>query len=136
MVEIDIAYEGKLHCSAAHVPSGTRISTDAPKDNHGLGQSFSPTDLLATALGTCMMTIMGIVSTKNGVDLTGTSIRVLKEMTPQPPRRVAKLTVELTVPKDVPQDKRPALENAAHTCPVRLSIHPDIEVPVTFKWGL
>jgi putative redox protein len=136
MVETNIAYEGKLHCSALHLQSGAKIATDAPKDNHGLGQSFSPTDLLATALGTCMMTIMGIVSSKQNIDLTGTTIRVLKEMTPQPPRRVAKLTVELAIPQHVPADKRPALENAAHTCPVRLSIHPNIEVPVTFKWGL
>jgi putative redox protein len=136
MVEIQIAYEGQLHCGATHVQSGTKIATDAPKDNHGLGQSFSPTDLLATSLGTCMMTIMGIVGNKNGIDLTGTKVRVLKEMTPQPPRKVAKLTVELTIPHHVDADKRPMLENAAHTCPVRLSIHPDIEVPVTFKWGL
>ena len=135
MVEIQIAYEGQLRCNAVHVQSGTMLSTDAPKDNHGRGESFSPTDLVATALGACMLTIMGIVSNRHGIDLSGARVRVLKEMAQQPVRRIAKLTVEFTIPLDLPEDKRQLLENAAHTCPVHKSLHPDIQVPVTFKWG-
>jgi putative redox protein len=135
MVEIQIAYEGQLRCNAVHLPSGTRLSTDAPKDNHGRGESFSPTDLVATALGTCMLTIMGIVANRHGIDLRDAKVRVLKEMAQQPVRRIARLTVEFTIPVDLPDDKRQMLENAAHTCPVHKSLHPDVQIPVTFKWG-
>jgi len=134
MVEINATYEGKLRCSAQHGPSRSTIETDAPVDNHGRGERFSPTDLLAGALGSCMMTIMGIFAERNEIDLTGTVVRVLKEMTPEPPRRIAKLTVEMTIPLPADHPKAVALEKAALNCPVFLSHHPDIEKPVTFKW--
>jgi putative redox protein len=135
MVEVQIRYEGNLRCAATHVQSGTALSTDAPRDNQGLGESFSPTDLVATALGSCMMTIMGIVARKHGIDLAGTKIRVLKEMSATPPRRIAQLTVEFTLPASVPADKRLLLEEAAMTCPVHKSLSPEIKTPVRFNWN-
>lgn len=134
MVEINAAYEGNLRCSAQHGPSGSQIETDAPVDNHGRGERFSPTDLLAGALGTCMMTIMGIFAERNEIDLTGTKVRVLKEMTSELPRRIARLTVEMTIPLPAGHPKTSAIEKAALTCPVFLSLHPEIEKAVTFHW--
>lgn len=134
MVEINATYEGGLRTSAQHGPSGSLVETDAPIDNHGRGERFSPTDLLATSLGTCMMTIMGIFAERNGIDLTGTKVKILKEMTPDPPRRVAKLTVEITVPLPANHPRADAIEKAALTCPVYLSLHPDVEKAVTFQW--
>lgn len=134
MVEINAVYEGTLRCSAVHGPSGSTIETDAPVDNHGRGERFSPTDLLATALGTCMMTIMGIFADRHEIDLTGTKVQVHKEMTPEPPRRIARLPVIIEVPLAADHPKRTALEKAALTCPVHLSLHPEIEKPVTFNW--
>jgi putative redox protein len=135
MVEMKIVYQGELRCQAIHGPSGTTLVSDAPLDNHGKGESFSPSDLVATALGSCMMTIMGIVAARQNLDLRGTTVTVQKEMVTQPVRRIGKLTVNIHVPVDVSDDDRKRLENAAFTCPVHKSIHPDIEVPVTFKWG-
>ncbi len=134
MVEINAVYEGTLRCSAVHGPSGSSIETDAPVDNHGRGERFSPTDLLAGALGTCMMTIMGIFAERHEIDLTGTKVHVSKEMTPEPPRMIARLPVTLEIPLPADHPKRNALEKAALTCPVHLSLHPDIEKPVTFNW--
>lgn len=135
MVEIQIAYEGKLRCTAVHEPSGTRLITDAPKDNNGEGQSFSPTDLVATALGTCMMTIMGIAARKDNIDLTGATVRVRKEMVTAPVRRIAQLTVEIVVPRALPPDQERKLREAAMHCPVHRSLHPDVQTPVTFRFG-
>ena len=135
MVEIDITYEGDLRCTAVHQPSGTVLHTDAPKDNMGKGESFSPTDLAATGLGTCMMTVMGILARRLEVDLTGTRVKVTKEMAAAPIRRIARLRVDITVPRIVSPEHRQQLERAAHTCPVSKSLHPDVEVPVTFQWG-
>ena len=91
-VTIDVEYVGDLHCEAVHGPSGIRLMTDAPVDNGGKGEAFSPTDLAATALGTCLVTIMGIVAQRHGWDLTGTRVRVVKEMTAVPMRRIGALT--------------------------------------------
>lgn len=136
MVSIDIAYTGNLHCSATHGPSGATLETDAPKDNQGLGAAFSPTDLLATALGTCMMTIMGIVARRHAIDLAGARVSVGKEMTvPPAARRVAKLTVVFDLPGSVPVEQRPVLENAAKACPVHHSLHPDVGCEFTFRYG-
>lgn len=135
MVEIQIAYEGELRCTARHGPSGVVLTTDAPVDNMGKGQSFSPTDLLATALGTCMTTIMGIAAGRMEVNLSGSRLTVTKEMTAAPPRRVARLGVTFHIPAKVTAEQRQKLESAAKTCPVMLSINPEIEVPVTFNWG-
>jgi putative redox protein len=135
MVQIDIAYEGKLRCSATHGPSRTVLSTDAPVDNMGRGESFSPTDLVATALGSCMLTIMGIIAQRQELNITGTTVRVIKEMTSAPPRRIARLAVMIQVPARLCEQDRKRLENAALACPVHSSLHPDIEIPITFKWA-
>ncbi len=133
-VQIDIAYEGELRCRATHGPSGTVLVTDAPVDNQGKGESFSPTDLVATALGSCMLTVMGIFAQRHAFDLTGTSVTVRKEMTP-PPRKIARLACEIRVPLEEAHPLREALERAALTCPVHQSLHPDVEKPVLFVWG-
>ena len=135
MVQIDIAYQGQLRCEAVHGPSGTKLSTDAPKDNHGKGESFSPTDLVATALGTCMLTIMGIVAQRHNISLDGATVSVGKEMAASPARRIGRLTVDIHVPGKLDDEQRKLLENAAHTCPVHKSLHPEIEIPVVFHWA-
>jgi putative redox protein len=134
MVGISIKYLGDLRCEARHEPSGTVIMTDAPVDNEGRGESFSPTDLAATSLGTCMLTIMGIAARKQGVDLGETTVKVVKEMTAQPPRRIARLTVVFTIPLPASHEKRAMLENAARNCPVHMSLHPDVVQDMQFDW--
>ena len=135
MVKIEIAYQGQLRCEAIHGPSGTRLSTDVPKDNHGKGESFSPTDLVATALGTCMLTVMGIVAQRHNISLVGTTVTVVKDMAAAPVRRIGRLTVDIRVPGPLDEEQRKLLENAARTCPVHKSLHPDIEIPVVFHWA-
>jgi putative redox protein len=139
MVDIYIHYEGGLRCTAKHGPSSSTLSTDAPVDNHGRGEAFSPTDLVATALGTCMVTTMGIVANKQSWKIDGIGVHVKKEMTTELPRKIARLSTTLTVPSAVAASldaaARAQLEHTAHNCPVRLSIHPVIEVPITFQWG-
>ncbi|NBW97375.1 MAG: OsmC family peroxiredoxin [Planctomycetia bacterium] len=135
MVTLKSTYEGGLRCRAIHGPSGTQLVTDAPADNHGRGESFSPTDLVATALGTCMMTIMGIVAERHGIDLVGMTAETVKEMTQSPPRRIASLRTRLTIPLPADHPQRAALEQAAHTCPVHKSLHPDIDAGVEFVWA-
>lgn len=134
MVRITTAYEGGLRCRATHGPSGTTLVTDAPVDNHGKGESFSPTDLVATALGACMMTIMGIVAERHSVDLRGMKVETTKEMTAAPPRRIASLRTTITVPLPADHPQRALLEQAALACPVHRSLHPDIEAPIDFVW--
>jgi uncharacterized OsmC-like protein len=135
MVSLTSTYEGGLRCRAVHGPSGTTLVTDAPVDNHGKGESFSPTDLVATALGACMMTVMGIVAERHGIDLKGMTVETVKEMTKQPPRRIASLRTRLTVPLPADHPQRPALEQAAHACPVHASLHPEIDAAVEFVWA-
>ncbi len=135
MVDIAIVYEGKLRCEATHEPSHATLQTDAPKDNHGQGESFSPTDLVATALGSCMLTLMGITARNLALDLVGTKVQVRKEMVAAPVRRIAKLTVTIDVPVVVNDEQKEKLTHAALTCPVFYSLHPDIEKPVTFTWA-
>ena len=135
MVSIDIVYQGELRCRATHGPSGGQLVTDAPVDNHGKGESFSPTDLVATALGTCMLTIMGIFAQRHEIDLRGTTVTVQKEMTAVPPRRIARLTTEMRIPLPPEHPQRAAIERAALTCPVHQSLHPDVEKPVNFVWS-
>ncbi|MGA8531762.1 MAG: OsmC family protein [Acidobacteriaceae bacterium] len=134
MVAIQLEYQGELHCRAVHGPSGTELSTDAPKDNQGRGESYSPTDLVATALGSCMLTVMGILARTLGINIAGTTAIVEKEMTP-PPRRIQRLTVRIHVPHALSPEDQQKLERAAHTCPVKKSLHPDVEMPVEFSWG-
>jgi putative redox protein len=135
MVEIDIAYEGDLQCRATHGPSHTTMRTDAPVDNNGKGRTFSPTDLVATALGTCILTILGILARRHEIDLGGGSVKVVKEMSKTSPRRIARLETTVRIPLDLPEEMRARLENAAHQCPVHKSLHPDVEAPITFVWG-
>jgi len=133
-VQIEIVYQGELRCAATHGPSQQQLFTDAPADNHGRGESFSPTDLVATALGTCMLTIMGIFAERHSIDLKGTAVSVQKEMTNVPVRRIARLTTEIRVPLASTHPHREAIERAALTCPVHQSLHPDVERPVRFVW--
>ena len=135
MVKVSSIYEGGLRCRAAHGPSGTTLLTDAPVDNHGKGESFSPTDLVATALGACMMTVMGIVAERHGVDLAGMTAETEKVMTAQPPRRIASLRTRITIPLPADHAQRQALEQAAHACPVHKSLHPDIDAALEFVWA-
>lgn len=135
MVEITTRYEGQLRCTATHGPSRDTLTTDAPKDNMGKGEAFSPTDLVATALATCVLTTMGIVAQRHNLDMTGATARVTKEMVSQPTRRIGRLAVYVTMPTKLAEDDQKRLENAAHTCPVHKSLHPDVEAPITFTWG-
>ena len=132
MVSISIVYEGELHCRLIHEPSGTVIATDAPKDNHGKGESFSPTDLVAAALGSCMLTLMGIFADRRGLKLSGTQVEVAKEMAQEPFRKIGKLSVTFQFPAGIPKNDRQALERAGLTCPVHKSLHPDISIPAVF----
>jgi putative redox protein len=133
-VEITAVYQGQLHCEATHGPSGTKLLTDAPTDNGGRGASFSPSDLVATALGTCVMTIMGLVADRHQLDLSGTAIRVEKEMASTPVRRIASLKTKVTFPAglDLQPEMRDRLVAAARKCPVHQSLHPDIDAPIDF----
>jgi uncharacterized OsmC-like protein len=134
MVNISISYEGGLRCEAVHGPSGQKLFTDAPLDNHGRGESFSPTDLVATALGSCMATIMGIVAERHQIDLRGMEIEVTKEMSADAPRRIAKLATTIKVPLPENHPQCALLENAALTCPVHKSLSAEMEKPVDFQW--
>ena len=134
MVRIDIAYEGDLHCRATHGPSGAQIVTDAPADNQGKGESFSPTDLLANSLGVCMLTTMAIYARRREIDLRGTRVTVLKEMVSEPHRRVGTVTVTLRMPAGIAAAQRTELETAARTCPVARSLHADVRQVVAFEW--
>lgn len=134
MVAINVQYHGQLHCEAIHGPSGTKLTTDAPKDNQGLGESFSPTDLVATALGSCMLTIMGIAAKNFGVSIDGASAHVEKEMS-SAPRRIGRLSIIFKIPHEFDEQMRKKLERAALACPVHKSLHPDIDLPIIFEWG-
>lgn len=134
MVEVDVIYEGELHCRLIHGPSKAEIGTDAPKDNMGKGEAFSPTDLVGAALGSCMLTIIGIVAQRLNVDVTGVKAHVTKEMATTPPRRIAKLPVTITFDKKFDEKVRRQLETGALTCPVHKSLHPEIESPVKFVY--
>jgi putative redox protein len=136
-VTIDVEYVGDLHCKAVHGPSGNHLVTDAPVDNGGKGETFSPTDLAATGLGACLVTIMGIVAKRHGWDLTGTRVRVVKEMTSVPMRRIGALTATISIPagRVTEARDRTLLERAADTCPVRQSLHPDVRVMMAFDWN-
>ena len=135
-VEINIVYEGGLACTATHGPSRNQLTTDAPVDNGGNGAAFSPTDLVATALGTCMATVMGLVANRDHLNIDGLKIQVLKEMTADPVRRIGSLTTRLVFPADKPLSAtdRVKLEAAARACPVKQSLHPDVKTPIEFVY--
>ncbi|MEO6709798.1 MAG: OsmC family protein [Planctomycetota bacterium] len=135
MVTIVMEYQGELRCRATHTPSKTELTTDAPVDNQGKGESFSPTDLVATALGTCMLTTMGIVAARHGWSMQGASATVVKEMVADPVRRIGRLRVSINLPTPLEAKAREALERAAHTCPVHRSLAANVDVPLEFIWG-
>ncbi len=135
MVSITFTYSGDLHCEAVHGPSGSVIQTDAPKDNQGKGEAFSPTDLLATSLATCALTTMALVARRLDVDMTGATASIEKHMSAEAPRRVAALPLILTIPVQPSDEARRQLEDAALGCPVSRSLHPDVAKPMTFHWG-
>lgn len=135
MVEIDVLYTGDLHSVCRHGPSGRELETDAPVDNQGRGESFSPTDLLATALASCMLTVMGIVARRHGWAMEDARARVEKHMATDPVRRVGRLVVCFEMPGSLPPDSRKLLEKAAATCPVHKSLHPDVEIDLRFLWS-
>jgi uncharacterized OsmC-like protein len=134
MVTISGEYQGELHCSAVHGPSGVSLSTDAPRDNQGRGESFSPTDLVAAGYATCIATTIAIVARKHGVELGGVRYEVTKEMSADAPRRISRLAARLWMPasaRDVPQG---VLEKAANTCPVHQSLSPSVEKVIELIW--
>jgi len=133
MVQIQTKYLGDLHCEAEHMPSGNKLVTDPPKDNRGRGEAFSPTDLIATSLGTCIATILGIQAKDLGLDLEGIRVTVEKHMA-EGPRRIVRLKTNVWMPTGLDGDLVDRLERAARGCPVHHSIHPDIEAPIEFHW--
>lgn len=135
MATSKIEYLGELRTEATHIQSNSLIQTDAPKDNHGKGEAFSPTDLIATALGSCMISVMGIVSLKEGITtIEGTVAEVTKVMCAEP-RRIGEIQIKITFPKKSFSDKEKLMyERAAHTCPVAKSLHPDVKQIIEFVW--
>lgn len=139
MATIHIEYAGELRTECTHLQSSTQINTDAPTDNQGRGEAFSPTDLVANALGTCIITTMAIFARRDTIELKGSELAVTKIMTTQPPRRIARIEVDVTLRTDGPLpdgEVRARLEKIAHTCPVAISLHPDIEQVVTINWAV
>jgi putative redox protein len=135
MVTVTATYQGQLHCEATHQPSASILVTDAPKDNQGKGEAFSPTDLVGTAYVTCILTTMGIVARGLGVDMDGATGSVEKNMTTSPPRRIASLPVTIAMPPGIDPAHRAKLEQAGHHCPVGKSLHPDIDMSIAFIWN-
>jgi uncharacterized OsmC-like protein len=130
----EIEYNGNLRTTSIHLRSGKQVITDAPVDNNGRGEAFSPTDLLSTSLGCCMITIMGIVAGRHSISIEGTKAEITKIMGTEP-RRVIEIVVDLQVPgKDLLAKDKNLLEHAALTCPVARSLHPDLKQTVNFTW--
>src|ERR1044071_1095488 len=134
MVKVFVNYNRDLHWGAEHGPSRSKISTDAPTDNKGKGEAFSPTDLVATALATCMSTTMGIKAEELGVDLRGMNVSVQKEMSKDAPRRIVGLPSEIHIPLPPNSPHREVLEQTALNCPVHKSLPPEIHRPTKFFW--
>lgn len=132
----EVIYTGQLRTEAIHLQSGSKLITDAPTDNNGRGEAFSPTDLLATALASCMLTIMGIVAQRNDITIEGTHVTINKIMQ-EKPRKIAAIEATLYLPatSTYSEKERILLENAARTCPVALSLHPDIEQKIQFVYA-
>lgn len=135
MVKITGEYQGDLHCVATHEPSGNTLVTDAPKDNQGRGEAFSPTDLTATSLATCIATTMAIVARRHGVELKGLRYEVTKEMSADAPRRIVRLATTVWLPVQKTEELAKLLEHAAHHCPVQQSLHPQVAKPVVLHWA-
>ncbi len=135
MVKIKALYQGNLHCLLTHGPSGQTIETDAPKDNMGKGAAFSPTDLLAASLVSCILTTMGIYAQKHGIDLKGAQADITKEMSADAMRRIVKLSIQVRMPKGIKPDDRKTLERIGQNCPVHKSLHPDLQTPTVFTYS-
>jgi putative redox protein len=133
-VRVDVVYEGDLHCVAEHGPSGERLTTDAPADNRGRGECFSPTDLVGTAMGTCMLTIMGIAAADRGMDLRGARASIEKEMASRPRRHISRIAARITLPARLEPRQRALLEAVARRCPVAASLGPDCRVDLEFDY--
>ena len=130
----EIIYEGGLRSRCRHIQSGTEILTDAPSDNHGKGEAFSPTDLVATALASCMITTMGIKALSMDLDIDGARAEVTKVMAANP-RRISEVKVDIHMPSKSYTDKdKDIMERTAHSCPVAVSLHPDMVQTVSFYW--
>ena len=134
MVKVTVEYLGNLRCKVTHGPSGVAIETDAPGDNQGKGELFSPTDLVGAALGTCIETVVGILARRKGWNVDGMKVEVVKDMSQTGPRRIASLRSDVWMPLSLAPADREAVERAAHTCPVHHSLHPDIDAAITFLW--
>lgn len=134
MTKFSLTYEGSLRTKCTHEDNQSVLCTDAPKDNHGKGECFSPTDLLALSLGSCILTVMGIAAEKRGISLAGLSAVVEKEMKGHPQRRIGKVVVDVYGPM-LSEEERKILEEIAHQCPVGRSLHPDVEQKISFHWG-
>jgi putative redox protein len=134
MVTINCTYEGGLICNAVHKPSGKSFKTDAPVDNYGKGSEFSPTDLVAASLGTCYLTLMGIQAEQHGVNMKGTSAKVEKHMSEDPPRRILKLVIEINFCKGIPLNRRGLLEAVAINCPTSKSLHEGVIIEYSFNY--
>lgn len=130
-----ITYKGNLRCEATHLQSGSVIETDAPTDNRGKGERFSPTDMLCVSLATCMLTTMGIKANDMNVNISGSKADVTKTMASDP-RRVAKIEVTVTLPKNINEKDRIILERTGNNCPVAKSVHPGIELALVYNWSL
>lgn len=136
MTQIDIYYEGSLRTRCIQAENREEIRTDAPRDNQGKGELFSPTDLLATALGSCVLTLMGIAANQFKVELPGLRLTIEKEMSSKPPRRVSRLTMHIYCPKTFDAEMTKRLESAALHCPVHQSLHPEVKQEFFFHWGV
>jgi len=133
MTTVSCTYSGGLHCQASHGPSGALLATDAPVDNQGRGESFSPTDLVGTALVSCILTVMGIVAARHGLAIEGASARVEKTMTSSGERRIAALEAWVQLPEGLGQEQRALLIQAGDSCPVKRSI--EEAIPITLHWS-
>ena len=134
-VNIDVEYLGDLHCRATHGPSGNTILTDAPLDNRGKGEYFSPTDMAATAIATCIPTIMGIKAKDKGIDITGLKVSVIKEMMNEPYRRIKTLKLDFIFPHKLDDKDFTLMKNVIKTCPVTRSLLPDIEIIANYSFA-
>lgn len=128
-----VTYKGNLRTENEHIKSGNRYMTDAPVDNKGKGEAFSPTDTVATGLANCILTVMGIKASQMDVTMEGAEATVVKTMASNP-RRIARINVTITMPAGFSSSQQKILEHTAHTCPVHYSLHPDIEKQVSFNW--
>ena len=136
MVMIDVTYMGDLRTRAVHQPSGAGLVTDAPVDNHGKGEAFSPTDLVATALGSCMLTIIGIVAARHDWNIEGATASIEKTMAAAPSRRIERISVCLRIPgESLDVAARHALEKAAHACPVHATLGENVDMPLEIIWS-